>query len=275
MKTCPDCAESIQDAARKCRHCGYRYDEEGVATAALAAEPAAAASPRKKPTAKAKPPAEPAAARAPEPAASAAAPAAAAATAPATGAGIGAHLTLAIGGVLFALSALVLAVSALSGPQSPIGGVGMGGLGLSGLVIALGWGILVPRGKGSVAAALSGLAIPAALVAAMMEASGLSGLSLSANAADRIGNSLFVTVLFGPLILMAVHYVSLEALVDYVIARLGAAVAAIGIGYEVVTTVRDWHLPDFLDVIAIILAIGGSILFGAGLTLGAVVAARE
>src|SRR6185503_325946 len=67
MKTCPDCAESIQDAARKCRHCGYRYDEEGVATAALAAEPAAAASPRKKPQAKAKPPAEPAAARAPEP----------------------------------------------------------------------------------------------------------------------------------------------------------------------------------------------------------------
>jgi hypothetical protein len=27
-KTCPDCAEEVLEAARKCRFCGYRFDEE-------------------------------------------------------------------------------------------------------------------------------------------------------------------------------------------------------------------------------------------------------
>src|ERR1700722_7233818 len=26
MKTCPDCAELVLEAARKCRYCGYRFD---------------------------------------------------------------------------------------------------------------------------------------------------------------------------------------------------------------------------------------------------------
>ena len=28
MKACPDCAEMILEAARKCRYCGYRYDAQ-------------------------------------------------------------------------------------------------------------------------------------------------------------------------------------------------------------------------------------------------------
>lgn len=26
LKTCPDCAEEVKDAARKCKHCGYRWE---------------------------------------------------------------------------------------------------------------------------------------------------------------------------------------------------------------------------------------------------------
>jgi Uncharacterised protein family UPF0547 len=26
LKACPDCAESVRSAARKCRYCGYRFD---------------------------------------------------------------------------------------------------------------------------------------------------------------------------------------------------------------------------------------------------------
>jgi uncharacterized membrane protein len=36
MKTCPECAESVQEAARKCRFCGYRLDgSTAPASAAL------------------------------------------------------------------------------------------------------------------------------------------------------------------------------------------------------------------------------------------------
>lgn len=26
LKSCPDCAEDVREAARKCKHCGYRWD---------------------------------------------------------------------------------------------------------------------------------------------------------------------------------------------------------------------------------------------------------
>jgi len=31
-KRCPDCAEQVLAAARKCRYCGYRFDRAGAAT---------------------------------------------------------------------------------------------------------------------------------------------------------------------------------------------------------------------------------------------------
>ena len=26
LKTCPDCAEDVKEVARKCKHCGYRWE---------------------------------------------------------------------------------------------------------------------------------------------------------------------------------------------------------------------------------------------------------
>jgi hypothetical protein len=38
-KTCPDCAEEVLEAARKCRFCGYRFDAEEPASPAPTALP--------------------------------------------------------------------------------------------------------------------------------------------------------------------------------------------------------------------------------------------
>ena len=33
MKACPDCAELVLEAARKCRYCGYRFDGQPASQA--------------------------------------------------------------------------------------------------------------------------------------------------------------------------------------------------------------------------------------------------
>jgi hypothetical protein len=35
LKTCPDCAETVKSAARKCRFCGYRFDGDELGEAAV------------------------------------------------------------------------------------------------------------------------------------------------------------------------------------------------------------------------------------------------
>lgn len=210
MKTCPECAESVQEAARKCRFCGYRFDappekpkatkvcpecaeeipEDAVACELCGSALAGAA---------ATPQAPPAASRWP-------------------------YATGAAGAFLLALGTLVFGVSWLVyGPggrtPDPVAIAAIGGLGLGGLVLAVGWGGTMARGHGGLGVLLGSLAVPVSLAI---------GTSILAGGGDPDKLLAAIVVNGGFVACALAHYVWLEGETDFPGARPAAGCLVFG-----------------------------------------------
>jgi hypothetical protein len=240
MKKCPDCAESVQDAARKCRYCGYRFAAaEAASDAAPAATVAASAAPAPQTPPKPDTPRT--------------------ATGPAVPSGALGFLVLALGGLGMLAAGGVGCVLLVIGPEratAPFAVTSVGGQVLAGASFVIGW-LLVARGAHRVgSAALGGVVLLVAIAAAMLWRKEL-GVELTG-----------LVAAIGLLACLCLHLAPLEA-VGFDGTKLAAMLGVLGLGLELLSRfrLRAVDLPTWIWQGFAWIGFLGVLLFGLGLTI--------
>jgi hypothetical protein len=223
MKACPECAESIQDAARKCRFCGYRYDAPDGIDVAPSATPADAG----------------------------ALPLPAVTPAPAWP-----FALVAFGGALLALGGVSLAVGYVA--QARVGELVIGSMAFAGVLLAVGWGMLLPRREAGVGAVVGGLLLAA------------GALGTFAFPGNDVSDTMFRGLVFnlGLAVCAIMHLGTLE-LLSLDGARLAAYAAIAGIGGSLLAFAKQIPLSEGVQVALMWLGFVGTVLFGLAIAAGA------